>query len=433
MNSDNNPWRHSIVLFLIITLGSGLIGFLFNHTSWGFCLGLLGYILWLSRQLYRFQQWLKNTTLLSEPPESSGLWGHIFDRIYTLQKQEKAARKMLHGVIKRAQDSTNTLTDGVVITNAQGLLEWWNRSASQLLNFRYPQDRGLPISHLIRDPVFKRYFEEKDYKEPLTLMLHHGHPIEFHMTLFGKNERLLLARDVSRLQQLEKVRTEFVANASHELRTPLTVLKGYLDTFLPLSDSFNPAFKRGLSQMQDQIQRMEALITDLLLLSKLENSMPIKESSSVPLHALLSRVIAEAQTVYANKPQQIELIADRIMLLGHPEELHSAFSNIILNAVKYTQENGHIRVEALQHEQEVWIEVIDDGPGIDPSHINRLTERFFRGDQSRAQQIPGTGLGLAIVKHVLIRHDAKLEIISKPGEGSCFRCRFPKHRYQVES
>jgi len=267
----------------------------------------------------------------------------------------------------------------------------------------------------------------------LTLLLHHGNPIEFHMTLFGKNERLLLVRDVSRLQQLETIRTEFVANASHELRTPLTVLKGYLESFLPFSESFNPAFKRGLSQMQDQIQRMEALITDLLLLSKLENSMPIKEANPVPLHALLSRVIAEAQTVYAAKLQHFELIAENIFLLGHPEELHSAFSNLILNAVKYTQVDGHIRVEALQHEQEIWVEVIDNGPGIDPAHINRLTERFFRGDQSRAQQIPGTGLGLAIVKHVLIRHDAKLEIISKQGEGSCFRCRFPVHRYQVNN
>ncbi len=428
--TPENPWLNSIGILILATGVAGMTSFLLGYSiTLGMLLSLSGYLIWMLRHLYRFERWLQNP-VLSDAPESRGLWGRIFDRIYLLQKKEKAARKTLHQVIKRAQDSTNTLTDGVVILDEHGLLEWWNRTAAKLLNLR-TQDRGLMLTHLLRDPAFKQYFESETYQIPLVLTAHNK-PLEFHVTQFGKNERLLLIRDISHLQQLEKVRTDFVANVSHELRTPLTVLKGYVETFLQIDHTLHPTLKRGLAQMQEQTQRMEALITDLLLLSKLESSPPVRTATSIGLTSLLTRVMAEAKAIYPHKEHSFELSVDaRIQLLGHEEELHSAFSNMLINAVKYTQTHGHIQLQALVHEQEVWVEVIDNGPGIDPSYTPRLTERFFRGDPNRTQQISGTGLGLAIVKHILIRHEATLEIISRPGQGSCFRCRFPQQSFEL--
>lgn len=252
--------------------------------------------------------------------------------------------------------------------------------------------------------------------------------IQIQITLFGEDDRLIMCQNITRLVRLEEMRTDFVSNVSHELRTPLTVITGYLET---LEDSAElPArWKRPLIQMQLQSRRMEALINDLLLLSKIENEGQVFEEESVNIEELLKIICDDAKSLNADKQHKIQLSVEcNLQLKGNKTQLQSAFSNILLNAVKYTPQHGTIHIRWYQGDNDTCFSVRDSGIGIDPIHIPRLTERFYRADPSRAPETGGTGLGLAIVKHVLINHESSLEIQSELGKGSIFICHFPPER-----
>ncbi|HVK99918.1 MAG TPA: phosphate regulon sensor histidine kinase PhoR, partial [Dongiaceae bacterium] len=226
---------------------------------------------------------------------------------------------------------------------------------------------------------------------------------------------------------LEQMRKDFVANVSHELRTPLTVIKGYLETFLDVMGESNPQLKRGLAQMQQQAHRMELLVNDLLLLSRLETENTTQPMKAVTVGRLLKQVYNDAHALNGDKGHRIQLEADEnLAIFGDENELRSAFSNLVMNAVKYTPDKGNILIRWWADADGAHMSVQDDGIGIDAKHIPRLTERFYRADQSRHAKTGGTGLGLAIVKHVLIHHGAHLAIESEPGEGSTFTCHFPR-------
>jgi two-component system phosphate regulon sensor histidine kinase PhoR len=235
---------------------------------------------------------------------------------------------------------------------------------------------------------------------------------------------------VQHIQHLERMRQDFVANLSHELRTPLTVIHGYLETLLDQNFDGNPQWHKILSQMNQQTLRMENLIEDLLLLSNIESHEHEKaESKIVAVPAMLKTIVNVAKELSGELNHEIQLkIDDAVGLTGYTEELHSLFSNIIFNAVKYTPAHGHIIIEWLLTDGQANLIVQDTGIGIAPEHIPCLTERFYRVDPARSRASGGTGLGLAIAKHVLIHHQANLDIRSKIGEGSAFSCLFPKER-----
>ena len=236
----------------------------------------------------------------------------------------------------------------------------------------------------------------------------------------------MLVRDVTRLHQLEQMRKDFIANVSHELRTPLTVICGYLETLLDNVDDVNPRWKRPLSQMQQQGERMQTLLNDLLLLAKLEATDYPSDNQPVPIDSLLRTIKNDAQALSGQRNQTITLDVEAdVALKGSETELRSAFSNLVFNAVKYTQDGGHIRIRWWSDGSGAHLSVQDSGVGIDSKHLPRLTERFYRVDSSRNASTGGTGLGLAIVKHVLLRHRARLEISSVLGHGSTFTCHFP--------
>ena len=414
--------RH-LVFVIVVCAG---IGYLISNTALAIAAGLVCHSLWSMVQMARLEKWLLHPAG-TEPPESRGYWGQLFDKIYRMHKRERRARRELQAIINRAQDSANSLSDGFVTIDNHGALEWWNRAASQLIGLRYPDDIKQQITHLFRNPMFKTYFESQDYAEPL-LVDSPATPakLQIHITLFGKNERLLLVRDVSRLQHLEQMRTDFVANVSHELRTPLTVLKGYLETFVSISDELPKSMQLGLVRMSEQSARMEALVQDLLLLSTLESNAFKLDTEPVKVYPLLSSIHDEAMSMNQEKCHSITVTCPKDMTLaGSRRELYSAFSNLVTNAIKYTPPKGEIHIKARYDDQNgIEIAVTDNGDGIDEEHIPRLTERFYRADQSRATTTGGTGLGLAIVKHVLLRHGAQLSISSTYGQGSCFSCQF---------
>lgn len=415
--------RRLLIIF-VICVGYGV---LFGLQWWLLFTGLCLYLAWLFYQMYRLNKWLIRGT--DEPPESSGLWGEIFDNIYKLQCQQRAETENLQAVIKRIQEITSALKDGIIILDWRGHLDFWNPAAQRMIGFR-TKDQGLSIINFIRDPKFVEYFEGDNYAEPLDLQSprHSSKQLQIQITRFGQQERLIVIRDITQVHNLEQMRQDFVANVSHELRTPLTVINGYIET---ISDNNKtPTWDKPLQQILQQGKRMSLLINDLLVLSKLETTEAGRNQKELDLAPLLISIKNEAEALGNDKQQTIRLQCDEpISILANEKEIHSAFSNLAINAVKYTPEHGVIDLHLWKNENHIYFSVTDNGPGIDSKHLPRLTERFYRVDASRNSATGGTGLGLAIVKHVLLRHDGELKITSELGKGSTFTCVLPLHTY----
>ncbi|MBD8684268.1 phosphate regulon sensor histidine kinase PhoR [Pseudomonas sp. CFBP 13719] len=421
-------WYATLVRhMLLLVAGCLLVGMLTGHYGWCLAAGLAVYLAWTLKQLLRLHRWLREHQPDQPPPDGYGLWGEVFDSIYHMQRRDQRARGRLQAVIDRVQESTAALRDAVIMLDADGNLEWWNRAAETLLGLKTPQDSGQPVTNLIRHPRFKEYFAHEQYAEPLEIPspVNDRLRVQFLITRYGNNEHLMLVRDVTRIHQLEQMRKDFVANVSHELRTPLTVITGYLETLLDNVENVNPRWTRALQQMEQQGVRMQTLLNDLLLLAKLEATDYPSDNLPVAVTPLLQSIVSDARALSGPRNQTISLdIENDVLLKGSEAELRSAFSNLVFNAVKYTPEQGTIRVRCWADAQGAHLRVQDSGIGIDAKHLPRLTERFYRVDSSRASNTGGTGLGLAIVKHVLLRHRATLEISSVPGRGSLFTCHF---------
>lgn len=426
-------WRSELNRLLILIAIAATLGAILGETTLVVMLAVLGYLAQMMFQLYRLNHWLEDLpdSEQKEPPEATGVWGWIFDGIYRLQRRERDAVNHLKNILDKAQESSAALEMAVVMINHRGNLEWWNKAAETLLGFRTEQDKQQGVTNLLREPRFLEYFEGRNYSEPLRIPspIKKSLMLEFQITLFGEGERLMLVRDVSQIHRLESMRKDFVGNVSHELRTPITVINGYLETLLDHKDSVAPRWIKPIEQMHQQSQRMENIVRDLLTLSRLETKAPAKEQDRIDVNSLLRELKGEAEQVFENKSHSFEIESDPdLYLRGDSSELYSAISNLLFNAAKYTPENGAIKLVAKLCDKGLNVEVIDNGVGIAQQHIPRLTERFYRVDESRSTDTGGTGLGLAIVKHVLARHGAHLEIHSELGKGSRFVCHFPKER-----
>ena len=425
----NQDWRAPLIRRLLLLVAACLLlGLITGEYAWALVLGLAGYLGWQLQQLLRLHKWLRTRQGDEAPPDGYGLWGEVFDSIYHLQRRDQKVRGRLQAVIDRVQESTAALKDAVIMLDRDGNLEWWNIAAEKLLGLKTPQDSGQQITNLVRDPRFIEYFEGNNYQEPLELPspVSDRLRLQFHITQYGNREHLMLVRDITRIHQLEQMRKDFIANVSHELRTPLTVIAGYLETLLDNVEDVNPRWLRALQQMQQQGGRMQNLLNDLLLLAKLEATDYPSDNQPVAVDLLLLSIKNDAQALSGERHHRISLEADpHLKLKGSEAELRSAFSNLVFNAVKYTPDEGEIRVRWWSDEQGAHLAVSDTGLGIEARHLPRLTERFYRVDSSRASNTGGTGLGLAIVKHVLLRHRASLDIASSLGKGSTFTCHFP--------
>ena len=421
-------WNIELNQLLILIAIGAFVGWAAGYPGWGIALVATTYSLWMLMRTRDLVRWLRGGPE-ADPPEATGLWGVIYETLYQKQKKKREQIQDLQTIIVRAQQSTNAIRDAVIVVDNHGNLEWWNEAGTDLLGLQERSDRGQLITNLVRDPRFVRYFNRGNFENTLEIPSTRfpGVILQFQATTFGEGERLLVVRDVSRLHNLEQMRKDFVANVSHELRTPLTVIRGYLETFLDVLNDDNPQLKRGLNQMQQQAHRMELLVNDLLLLSRLETENTTQPLKPVAVARLLRQVYNDAQALNSDKHHDIKLdVDDNLQVYGDESELRSAFSNLVVNAVKYTPENGNICIKWWADGEGAHMAVVDDGVGIDAKHLPRLTERFYRADQSRHLKTGGTGLGLAIVKHVLIHHAAHLTIDSAPGEGSTFACHFPR-------
>ncbi|RDL44876.1 phosphate regulon sensor histidine kinase PhoR [Marinomonas piezotolerans] len=427
-------WRQAILTWVSGLAAVLVIGFVIDRILATTLLYTLGTLYWQLYQLYKFQAWLRRSGK-SAPPEASGIWGEVFDSVYRLQKKQRKSKRRMRQALNRIENSTAALKEGVIMADSNGNLEWWNNSAGLLLGLMRPVDRGQPITNILRNPEFFRYFSQKRFGEPLVIKSpsKEGVYLEVQTTLYDQNDHLIFIRDVTRLYLLEQMRKDFVANASHELKTPLTVIKGYLETLSMFKDSLPASMQRGIVSMTDQSQRMEHLIEDLLLLSRLETNEKREEHQWHSIQDVLETIERTVKPIISENHTLTVSVPNDSYLYGAHSELYSAFSNLIVNAIKYSPNGGQISVIWENNEHSGVFSVADQGLGIDPRFIPRLTERFFRVDKGRGSSTGGTGLGLAIVKHVLIHHNAKLQISSQPNIGSTFSCHFPIDRVRQDA
>lgn len=413
-------WRETYFvtgLFLAVVI----ISYFFGHFVFLLLLATMFLLIRQSLQIAELERWLSQGGR-GDNRQAKGIWEDIYYHFYKIKKVEKRRKKKLSKLIDRFRKSTDALPDAAVVLGKQSEIEWINKAAKEVLGLK-KSDKGHNILNLIRTPQFSQYLKANDYTQKISIVSPVNENIILQITVvpYGAGLRLLLARDVTQIRNMERMRKDFVANVSHELRTPLTVLKGYLETLL---DDVESRHARSYQQMYAQTERMQFLVDDLLLLARLETQE--KHAECVDIPELLRQICREAE-VMGSSTRRIELQfgADQ-HLLGDLNELRSAFTNLVVNALKYSSEDSAVWVRwGLDDAGDAYLEVEDQGVGIAEADIPRITERFYRVDVQRSRKQSGTGLGLAIVKHVLVRHDARFEIYSELGKGSRFRCVFP--------
>ena len=424
-------WRPFIALALLIVFGLACWA-LFGATAAlaALCAALLLHLFHHWRHIAALNDWLENVDGTEIPRGGTGVWDDVFYGLQKLMRRTRHSQSQLSAVLERFQHAAQAIPDGIVMLNETDQIEWCNPVASRHFGLDIERDQGQFIKYLIRQEPFINYLAAHNYGEPLVFKS----PAKREMTLsiqmvpFGDGRKLLMSRDVTELERVDTVRRDFVANVSHELRTPLTVVSGFLETFADM-DQVSPADSRHHFQlMLEQTRRMERLVEDLLTLSRLESAqnMLIEERVNVPV--LLQVIAGDARSLSCGKHEISLAIDTSDWLLGSEDELRSAFGNLVSNAVRYTPPGGKIALRWERKGEEACFSVTDTGEGIEAHHLPRLTERFYRVDHSRSRETGGTGLGLAIVKHVTTRHQARLNITSEPGKGSCFGVCFPARR-----
>lgn len=417
-------WKRLVLELLLCCIPAVILGLIFGHLPWFLLLAVTGLLVWHFWNLLRLSWWLWVDRSMTPPP-GRGSWDPLLYGLHQMQLRNKKRRKELGNLIKRFRSGAESLPDAVVLTTEEGTIFWCNGLAQQLLGLRWPDDNGQNILNLLRYPEFTRYLSQKDFARPLTLVLNNGRHLEFRVMPYSDEQWLLVARDVTQMHQLEGARRNFFANVSHELRTPLTVLQGYLEMMQDQTLE-GPLRDKALGTMREQTSRMEGLVKQLLTLSKIEAApaMVLNEKIDVPL--MLRVVEREAQTLSQQRQTLQFDIDSTLKVFGNEEQLRSAISNLVYNAVNHTPDGTYITVSWKRIVGGACFSVADTGPGISAEHIPRLTERFYRVDKARSRQTGGSGLGLAIVKHALSHHDARLHIESQLGIGTTFSFVLPE-------
>ena len=427
----SQPAWQQIAAIVATVLVAAALGFLFGHTALFVAIALAILLALQVRNLLRFDHWLKHRTVES-PPDMNGLWGQVVATTSRIYRRKVFHKRRVLTLLREFRRMTAAMPDGAILLGPNREILWLNRTASNWLDLRRKIDHGIRVDNLVRHPALVEYLDKGGSTAPPRIHLpkQGDRWLEFHLVRSSDSaQQLLLVRDVTSEARLESMRKDFVANASHELRSPLTVISGYLDA-LADDTSLDEAWREPVQEMRRQSDRMRGIVQDLLELSKLEAESGEAEQTPVDVGGMLA-LIRKDVLARPEHPETVELQLDsNASLLGSENGLHSVFSNLVSNAVKYTPAEGSIHIRWWVDGSGGHVSVRDTGIGIPAEHLPRLTERFYRVDAGRSRRLGGSGLGLAIVKHALQRHDGRLEIQSVEGKGSTFTCHFPAARVQ---
>ncbi|MBS0893713.1 phosphate regulon sensor histidine kinase PhoR [Tatumella sp. JGM130] len=420
---DKLSWRTLILEFLLACVAGAVAGLLTGQLAWGLLLAVVILLFWHFFQLMRLSHWLWVDRTLT-PPTGKGSWEPLFHGLYLMQARNRRRRSELRNLIKRFRSGAESLPDALVMTTEEGNIFWCNGLAQQHLGLRWPEDNGQNILNLLRYPEFSRYLQTKAFDMPFTQQLNNGHHMEFRIMPYSEGQWLISARDMTQMRQLENMRRHFFANVSHELRTPLTVIQGYLE-MMEDKQLNEQMYHKAVVTMQEQSRRMEGLVRQLMTLTKIEAAPVLNMKEVIDVPAMLHMLQQEAETLSHGRQRVHFSIDESLKVFGNDEQLRSAISNLIYNAISHTPENTAIEIIWKRSTGGAVFSVSDNGPGIPAEHIPRLTERFYRVDKARSRNTGGSGLGLAIVKHALGHHGTRLSITSDPGRCTCFSFSLP--------
>jgi len=428
----NTAWSIEFSRVLVAVISTVIFGFV--SELWTLSVIIHGglYMGWNVYQLRTFEQWIKKGAPSSSAPNVSGIWELIVQHIHRTQKSNKDRKKYLSKLANHYHAVMSALPDATIIVNENLEIEWANKTSQSILGIDPNRDTGHKLTNIVRDADLSNLLDRNNSDESLELVS----PVDPLKTLvitkteFGKEKTLLTARDISQRIALQKLRKAFIANASHELRTPLTVISGYLE-MLDIDEDLPSSIKRIVNNAHMQAVRMDHILDDLLVLSKLEEkgySETSGETVDVPL--LLKRLVSDFQKTKAKETHTFEVVIDESLLVRVVEtEFYSLCQNLLSNAVKYSAEGTIIKVcWAKSDDGNACLKIIDHGEGIAKEHLSRLTERFFRANANRNRKVSGTGLGLSIVKHILDNYGGYLDIQSELSVGSTFTACFPSYR-----
>ncbi len=410
-----------------------ILGLLIDNWFVATLLVLGSYILWLYRRLSKLEKWVRRGTKVSQVYDDHGFVGIIIRHLYQQKKQHIQRKKNTKSILRRLNRNISALPDATVLLNSDLEIEWCNEPARYLLNIRSPQDIGYRISNLIRGPKFFEYLNDTDSRESIEI----DSPTDPEITVqikivsIGGHQRLLIARNVSDQRLLQESLKNFVANASHELKSPLTVIAGHLE-LIEFGEKLSPAGKASISTAQRQTERMTELIQSLLLLSQVESyQLRPDEGDRVAVQDLMLSTMAAMQK-FSDRDRVNYHYAQDLFLLGVKSELEGICINLVENALKYSTADTSIDATwETNNLGEYIFSVTNQGFGIEPQDMPRVTERYYRS-VSNSAEVAGTGLGLAIVQQVAIKHGAILQIESDPGTETRFRVVFPSYRCSLE-
>lgn len=418
-------WVPALLRISLILLSAAVLGYFFGMT-FGFVCGLAalcGLLIVQLHYLYQLSTWLDQPAS-GGLPDGWGSWTGIFSRLYKLRRDDEKNGAELTEWLARFRQAMSLLPDGVVIMDDVLFLEWCNPAAENHLGLEMDRDKGRRVTNLVRSPEFMDYIILGRYDQPLSLNWR-DRKLTVQIIPFESRRQILVTHDTTESERIEMMRRDFIANASHELRTPLTVINGFLEIAQAQPNLDAQTRLAHLKMMNEQGQRMQNLVEDMLTLTRLESVEYPLRPERVNISVLLDQIFQEAIALSAGR-HHVSLHVDGPDVKGGTEELRSAFSNLVSNAVRYTPAGGNIDIHWQRIDSGAQFMVKDTGIGISPEHISRLTERFYRVDKSRSRETQGTGLGLAIVKHVLLRHEALLAVDSQPAKGSSFAVKFPQ-------
>ncbi len=348
-----------------------------------------------------------------------------------LRIKDQSRKKKIRNLLKEFREATKALPDSIIALDYRNCIRWTNKTALKQLGIKTPDDIGMRMTNVLRDPKIKELLEQKEIENiKIKSPLDSERILEFSCLLYGQNNKLIVGRDITDLEMAENMRTAFVANVSHELRSPITIFKGYIEELNRRQEEGPKSWLNPMKEMEEQADKMSQLVDELLLLSKLQSEPTTEDHGKVDVPALINQSVTKAKLLSSPKKHFYSFeTSDSLMINGIEKEIYTIVSNIIFNAARYTRNNGVIDIKWFANEHGVHFQVKDNGIGISQENLPRITERFFRVDNSKsnkkeAGKFSNTGLGLALVKHSAIRNHGTLKIESKINEGSTFTVSF---------
>lgn len=377
--------------------------------------------------VYKLNKWI-DTPNITNLPNGSGVWINIFSKIYRSYRDQKKSQENLTATLDQFILAAEAMNDGVIAINEQNEILWANKNAQKMLNIDPRKDYSRPINYIVRNSDFLNYLDSENYDESISIYNSiNKQSLEIKAAFFASKQKLITSKDTTEIKRHESIRKEFVSNFSHELKTPLTVIMGFLE-MLGGNKKLNDESIKIVSMMSNQAERMKKLIDDLLLLSNVESNISKNRSEKINIQDLFKKIKTEVLLVDRTDHKIHYIVNEKINIYGSKNEIYSAFLNLIINAIRYTDKPGKITISWNKINNNAIFEVTDTGIGISSKHLSRLTERFYRVDEDRSRDTGGTGLGLSIVKNIMHQHEGEIKITSELNVGSSFKLVFPHER-----